>query len=386
MDFKMVAKSFFGAEDLLVDELRLIGASNILKGTRAVEFTGNLELMYKANLWCRTALRILKPVHSFPASSEQELYDEVKKIDWSAYLTIHQTLAIDAVVNYSNLSHTMYIAQKTKDAIVDQFREKVNERPSVSLDNPDLKINIHIYKNQATLSFDSSGESLHKRGYRDDTNEAPLNEALAAGLILLSGWDKKSNFVDFMCGSGTILIEAGLMAKNIPPGIFRESFAFEKWNDFDPDLWRRIITEAKLMEIEKCDFKMTGIERSVQTLNIAKQNVINAGLSDLIELHQIPFTVYTPSPGKGTVIINPPYGERLVEDNISELYKNIGDYLKKKFGGYQAWLLTSNREAAKSIGLHASKKIQLYNGALECRFLKFDLYEGSRKTKYAAKE
>ena len=386
MEFRMVAKTYFGAEDLLAAELNELGASDILKGTRAVEFKGDLAMLYKANLWCRTALRILKPVTSFPAASEQQLYDEVKKIDWSQYLQVNQTLAIDAVVNYSNLSHTMYIAQKAKDAIADQFREKAGERPSVSLDNPDLRINIHIYRDMASLSFDSSGESLHKRGYRDETNEAPLNEALAAGLIMLSGWDKKSNFIDFMCGSGTILIEAALLAKNIPPGIFRDSYAFEKWKDFDAELWRQVISEAKEKELRKFDFKITGTDRSVQTLNIARQNVINAGVSDLVELHQIPFEVYTPSPGPGTVIINPPYGERLAEDNINALYKEIGDYLKKKFGGYQAWVLTSNREAAKSIGLHPSRKIQLYNGALECRFLKFELYSGSRKAKFAGKE
>lgn len=380
----MVAKTFFGAEDLVIDELLALGATEIKKGTRAVEFTGSLETMYKANLWCRTALRILKPVISFPAASEQQLYDEVKKINWAEYLDVKQTFVIDAVVNYSNLTHTMYVAQKAKDAIADQFREKFNERPSVALKNADLNIHIHIYKDLASISFDSSGESLHKRGYRDETNEAPINEALAAGLVLLSGWDKKSNFVDFMCGSGTILIEAGLIAKNIPPGIFRDEFAFEKWKDFDADLWRRIISEAKSLEIKNTGFKITGIDRSVMTLNIARQNIINAGLNEVIELHQIPFSVYSPSPGPGTVIINPPYGERLVEDNIRELYKNIGDYLKNKFGGYQAWILTSNREAAKAIGLHPSRKIQLYNGALECRFLKFELYSGSRKTKYAS--
>lgn len=378
----MVAKTFFGAEEILAGELKNLGAENIQPGTRAVEFTGDKALMYKANLWCRTALRILKPAHFFPAGSEQELYDEVKKINWEQYLDVKSTFAIDAVVNYSNLSHTMYIAQKAKDAIADQFREKFNERPSVSLEDPDLRINIHIYKNQATLSFDSSGGSLHKRGYRDDTNEAPLNEALAAGLIMLSGWDRQSNFVDFMCGSGTILIEAALMAKHIPPNIFRDSFAFEKWKDFDKDLWRQTITDAKSAEIKATGFTITGIDRSVQTLNIAKQNIINAGVGDLVEMHQIPFGIYTPHPGPGTVIINPPYGERLVEDNIQELYKNIGDYLKKKYEGYQAWVLTSNREAAKCIGLHASRKIQLYNGALECRFLKFELYSGSKKAKY----
>jgi len=382
----MIAKTFFGAEDLLATELEAIGALDIQKGTRAVEFTGDLAVMYKANLWCRTALRILKPVFSFPAANEAQLYDEVKKIDWSPYLEVHQTLAIDAVVNYSGLSHTKYISQKAKDAIADQFREKTGERPSVSLDDPDLRIHIHIYKDQASLSFDSSGESLHKRGYRDDTNEAPINESLAAGLILLSGWDRKSNFVDFMCGSGTILIEAALMARNIPPGIFRDGYAFEKWKDFDAGLWRQIVSDAKAQENKTTGFKITGIDRSVQTVHVAKQNVINAGVNDLVEVHQIPFVVYTPSPGQGTVIINPPYGERLVEENIRELYKNIGDYLKKKFGGYQAWILTSNREAAKSIGLHPSRKIQLYNGALECRFLKFELYSGSRKAKYADNE
>ena len=378
----MVAKTYFGAEQLLAEELKALGANDIRILTRAVEFTGDKGLMYKANLWCRTALRILKPVHTFPAGSEEQLYEEVKKMEWEQYINPGSTLAIDTVVNYSALTHTKYISQKAKDAIADRFREKTGERPSVSLDNPDLRINLHLYQNQATLSFDSSGGSLHKRGYRDDTNEAPLNEALAAGLNLLSGWDMKSNLVDFMCGSGTILIEAALMAKNIPPGIFRDGFGFEKWKDFDADLWRAIVTGSKTAEIKTTGFTITGIDRSVQTLHIARQNVINAGVSDLVELHQIPFGIYTPHPGPGTVIINPPYGERLQEDNIRELYKNIGDYLKRKYDGYQAWVLTSNQEAAKCIGLHPSRKIQLYTGALECRFLKFELYTGSRKAKF----
>ncbi len=384
--FKILAKTTFGFEDLLSEELKSFGATNIEKLTRAVTCDGDLEILYKANLWSRVSLRILKPVKTFPAGSEKELYDEVKKIDWSEYLTVDETLAVDGVVSNSVLNHSLYVALKTKDAVVDQFREKFGKRPSVDTKHPKVRINVHISKDVANISLDSSGDSLHKRGYRSQTGEAPINETLAAGMVLTSGWDRKTPLIDFMCGSGTILIEAALMAKNIAPGIFRNEFGFERWNDFDSELWERIRDEAKSGELTKIDFPLTGIEKSAQTLKVAKENVGNARMADTIDLHAMTFEDYNPDVTNGTVIINPPYGGRITDDDLFSLYKAIGDQLKKKYKGFTAWVLTANREAAKNIGLKPSRKIELYNGSLECRFLKFDLYEGSKKGKYMVKK
>jgi putative N6-adenine-specific DNA methylase len=384
--FKLLAKTTFGFEDLLADEVASFGATNIEKLTRAVTFDGDLEIMYKVNLWSRVSLRILKPVKTFPAGSEQQLYDEVKKIDWSEYLTVDETLAVDGVVSNSVLNHSLYVALKTKDAIVDQFREKSGRRPSVHTSRPKVRINVHISKDVASISLDSSGDSLHKRGYRNQTGEAPINETLAAGMVLLSGWDRKSPLIDFMCGSGTILIEAGLMAKNIAPGIFRNEFGFERWNDFDSELWEKIRDEAKTGELDKIDFPITGIEKSSQTLKTAKENAGNARMVDSIRLHAMSFEEYSPDVDNGTVIINPPYGGRITDDDLFSLYKAIGDQLKKRYKGFTAWVLTANKEAAKNIGLKPSRKIELYNGSLECRFLKFELYEGSKKGKYLVKK
>jgi putative N6-adenine-specific DNA methylase len=380
--FKLLAKTTFGFEDLLAGELTSFGATNIEKLTRAVTFDGDHEVMYKANLWSRVALRILKPIKTFPAGSEQQLYDEVKKIDWSQFLSVDETLAVDGVVSNSMLNHSLYVALKTKDAIVDQFRENVGRRPSVDTAHPKVRINVHISKDIANISLDSSGDSLHKRGYRNQTGEAPINETLAAGMIMLSGWDRKSPLVDFMCGSGTILIEAALMAKNIAPGIFRNEFGFERWNDFDSELWEKIRDDAKAKELKKMEFPLVGIDKSQQTLKTAKENVSNARMNDSIRLHAMPFEEYTPEVNNGMVIINPPYGGRITDEDLFSLYKSIGDQLKKKYKGFTAWILTANKEAAKNIGLKPSRKIELYNGSLECRFLKFELYEGSKKGKY----
>lgn len=384
--FKLLAKTTFGFEELLSQELESFGATNLEKVTRAVVFDGDNEVMYRANLCSRVALRILKPIKSFPAGSEQELYDEVKKIDWSEYMTVDETLAVDGVVSNSVLNHSLYVALKTKDAIVDQFREKMDKRPSVDTTHPTIRINVHISKDVASISLDSSGDSLHKRGYRNQTGEAPINETLAAGMVMLSGWDRKSPLIDFMCGSGTILIEGAMLAKNIAPGIFRNEFGFERWSDFDSELWEKIRDEAKAKELDKIDFPIIGVEKSQQTLKMAKDNVNNARLADNIRLHAMPFEDYTPDVNNGTIIINPPYGGRITDDDLFGVYKNIGDNLKKKYKGFTAWVLTANKEAAKNIGLKPSRKIELYNGSLECRFLKFELYEGSKKGKYMEKK
>ena len=378
--FPMIAKTSFGFEDILIEELKTYDASDIRKGTRAVFFSGTLETMYTINLNSRISLRVLKPIRTFPAANEQQLYDEVKKIDWSEFLSADDTLAVDAVTVKSNLTHSLYISLKTKDAIVDQFRDNTGKRPDVDLRFPKVRINVHLSDNIASVALDSSGDSLHKRGYRVQQGEAPLNETLAAGMVILSGWDRNSPLSDIMCGSGTILIEAAMIARNIAPGSFRNEFGFERWIDFDAPLWESVKQKAKSIEKTELDFPITGIDRSHQVISHARENANAAGVANEITFHEMPFEHYTPAETAQTIVANPPYGGRLTDTDLFDLYKNIGDQLKKKYQGSVAWVLTANRDAAKYIGLHASRKIQLYNGALECRFLKFELYSGSKKT------
>jgi putative N6-adenine-specific DNA methylase len=379
-----VAKTSFGFEQLLAEELISLGAKNIKTGHRAVHFDGDQETMYRANLFSRLSLRILKPLATFPAANEQQLYDGVKNIRWDKYLSADDTIAVDGVTVKSNLTHSLYIALKTKDAIVDQFREKTGKRPNVDLDFPTVRINIHLSSDIANVSLDSSGESLHKRGYRQETGDAPLNETLAAGMVMLTGWDGKSPLIDFMCGSGTILIEAAMIARNIAPGIFRKEFGFERWRDFDAGLWKQLVEEAKNNELEKLPFRITGVDRSLQVIRMAKSNASEAGLSNDIDFIGMPFEDYTPSETAQTIVVNPPYGGRITDEDLFSLYTNIGDQLKKKYSGSNAWILTANRDAAKHIGLHPSRKIPLFNGALECRFLKYEMYRGTKKLKPSA--
>ena len=377
-NFQMIAKTSFGFEDILSDELLELGATDIRKAVRAVSFSGSLETMYKVNLRSRLALRILKPVKTFLARSEVDLYKGIQSIDWSEFLSASDTLAVDAVTVKSNITHSLYAALKTKDAIVDQFRDKTGKRPDVDLRFPTVRINVHISNNVASVALDSSGDSLHKRGYRMQQGEAPLNETLAAGMVRLSGWDMKSPLTDIMCGSGTIVIEAAMMARNIAPGYLRNEFGFERWKDFDADLWNSLRSVAKDEVKDKLGFPIRGIDRSRQAIRSAVENAKAAGVLDDIEFIDMPFEHYTPEEIDQTVITNPPYGGRITDEDLFELYKQIGDQLKKKYSGV-AWVLTANREAAGKIGLHASRKIQLFNGALECRFLRFEVYKGSRK-------
>lgn len=377
---ELIAKTSFGFEDILAEELQKLGAKNIRKSTRAVLFEGNQKIMYEANLWCRTALRILKPIASFPCASEQELYDGIRTIDWSHYLSADETLAVDSVVTRSRLSHSLYISQKAKDGIVDQFRNRAGQRPDVELVRPKLRIHIHLNQDIASVSLDSSGESLHKRGYRQQTGDAPLNETLAAGMILLSGWDMHSPLMDLMCGSATILIEAAMMARNIAPGLFRTEFGFERWNDFDQDVWDEILSDARQKQLASLDFRISGIERSFQVLAYAKENIRFAGLDKDIDLYAMSFEDYTPDIVPSMIITNPPYGGRITDEDLFSLYKNLGDTFKKKYPGCTAWVLTANKEASHKIGLHPTRKIPLFNGAMECRFLRYVLYSGTRKT------
>jgi putative N6-adenine-specific DNA methylase len=376
---KLIAKTFAGCEEVLQQELESIGATDTRILTRAVEFEADLAVMYKANLHCRTALRVLKPMFRFEAADEEMLYREIQKIDWSEHFSLQQTFAINATLNQSNLTHSLYVALKTKDAIVDQFRDNTGDRPNVDIENPDFRIHLHIYENQCTLSFDSSGDSLHKRGYRDYTNIAPINEALAAALVLLSGWDRKMALADFMCGSGTILIEAAMIALNIAPNKFKTSFGFQHWKDYDAQLWKQIFDAAIAAELPAGDLRLYGSDISIRVLEKAEQNIEQAGLKGVIRLKKMSFENFEVPEETGMLICNPPYGQRIAPDDILSMYKSIGDTMKQNLKGWTCWIFTGNLEVAKFIGLRPSRKIHLFNGPIECRFLKFDIYAGSKK-------
>jgi putative N6-adenine-specific DNA methylase len=377
-NFRMIAKTISGLELVLAAELSELGATEVKPVMRGVGFFGDQRLLYKANYLCRTTQRILKPIATFRAENEDQLYREIYKIDWSKYLNVDGTFSVDGVTSYSNITHSKYLALKTKDAVVDQFRANYGKRPNVRLDNADLVINVRIFRDECTVSLDSSGESLHKRGYRKATGPAPISEVLAAGMILLTGWDRKSNFIDPMCGSGTIPIEAALIAKNIPAGYFREDYSFMHWKDFDSALWEEIKKDAHARIINpRC--KIVGSDRSGMVIGVARQNLKTAGLTDDIQLKASFLADLEPPAGGGVVVMNPPYDERIKTEDIVELYKGIGDALKKKYHGYQAWIISGHLEALKFVGLHATRNIALFNGQLECRFARFVIYEGSKK-------
>ena len=379
-NFQMVAKTLFGFEDLLANELTQLGAQKVKIGVRNVTFYGDKGFMYKCNLGLRTAIKILKPIASFKVINEADLYDKIYKIKWEDYVDYKGTIAINSTVHSTVFNHSQYISLKAKDAIVDRFRALKGERPSIDLKFPDLKINIHIDKLFCNVSLDSSGESLHKRGYKTATNIAPINEVLAAGLIMLSGWDGQSDLLDPMCGSGTILIEAAMIACNIPPNLLRNEFAFEKWNDWDVDLFEKI--ENSLLEKTR-DFhhNIYGIDKAPSAVTKAIENVKNANLESFISIrHDDYFKTSKSNTDFLHIIFNPPYGERL-EINMEELYGNIGNTLKRNYSNSNAWFITSNVEALKYVGLRPSKKIKLFNAKLESTFVKYEVYDGSKKAK-----
>jgi len=375
---KFIVKTFHGLEGVLAKELESLGAKNIQALKRAVSFKGSKELLYKANLHLRTALRIIRPVYTFSAQNEDELYRKVTDFDWSAYLKLDQTFAIDSVVFSDSFRHSKYVVLKTKDAIVDQFRRKMGKRPSIDTDTPDVRFNVHVSHNDFTISLDSSGDSLHKRGYRNIGHKAPLNEVLAAGMLILTGWIKDVPLIDPMCGSGTILMEAAMIARNMPPGINRKRYGFMQWSDYDPTLWDRIYNEAK-SQIVRPRVSIMGSDISSEAIDISKVASINLNLNADIILRKSSFKDLHPISKTGMLIMNPPYGERMEQDDIFAFYKSIGDHLKKNFTGFDAWILSSNKEALKHIGLRPSKKHTLFNGPLECKFQKFSLYQGSLK-------
>ncbi len=378
-NFKMLAKTLYGLEALLAQELRQLGASNIEIGTRNVTFEGDMGFMYKVNLCCRTAIKVLKPITGFNVFTEDDLYKKVYEIPWEQYMEANGSLAVDATVYSKQFTHSQYIALKTKDAIVDRFRDKEGERPNVDLDHPTLRINVHIDRNICTISLDSSGQSLHKRGYKIENTVAPINEVLAAGIIMLSGWQGQCDFLDPMCGGGTFLTEAAMIACNIPPNLNRAEFGFETWPDFDVDLYE-VIEEASLKKIKDFHFKIYGYDKDPLALRKAKENVRNANLSEFIELEvQDFFTTEKQTERPMYLVFNPPYDERISVTDIEKFYAEIGNTLKRGYPGTQAWMITSNMEALKHVGLRPSRRIKLYNGKLESKLVRYEMYEGSRK-------
>jgi len=375
--FEIVAKTQFGLEELLAAELRAIGATDIELLTRAVKYRGDKAILYKSNLLLRTALKVLVPFASFYAHHENQLYRRVRQIDWEEYLTPQQTFAIDATTNSEIFHHSKFTALKTKDAIVDQFRDKHGIRPSVDTDNPDLRLNIHVHDKLVTLSLDSSGGTLDRRGYRLSRTEAPMNEVLAAGILLLSGWDKESDLLDPMCGSGTFGIEAAMLAANIAPGK-RRVFGFERWKDFDAKLWQDIKAAAEAAE-RPVSAKIWSSDLDPEAIEISQKNARRAGVEDMIDYHLGDFLTSFPHSTRGTILLNPPYGERLQwEEDIIDFYKEIGNRLKHHYAGHTAWIISANAEALKFVGLRPSRKIKLFNGALECRLQKFEMFAGSK--------
>lgn len=380
----MVAKTFFGFEDILAQELRVLGAQNVEQGIRMVSFSGDTGFMYKANLSLRTALKILKPIKTFKVFDEESLYKGVKSIDWSEILLANQTFVVDATAYSEAFNNSLFVVLKSKDAIVDQFREQFGKRPSIDKQHPDIRIHVHIQKDVCTVSLDTSGESLHHRGYRTSTNIAPINEVLAAGILLLSGWRGQTHFLDPMCGSGTFLVEAAMIACNIPPNINRREFAFEKWRDWDEDLFDKI-EESLLNKIKDFPYRIVGYDKAPSAVRKSRENVRNANLEEYIDIEQQDFfKTEKETEGPLHMVFNPPYGERLDID-LERFYREIGDTFKRSYPQTEAWFITGNVEALKYVGLKTTRRIKLFNGKIESRLVKYDIYEGSKRAKFQKK-
>ena len=375
--FEMIAKTFQGLEEVLAAELTALGADNIEMGRRMVSFTGDKEMLYRANFCLRTALRILKPIKHFTATDADAVYEAVKEIRWEDYLDPAKSFAVDATVFSEEFRHSKFVSYRVKDAIADYFRERTGKRPSVSITNPDVLLNIHIAQTSCTLSLDSSGESLHRRGYRQEAVEAPLNEVLAAGMILLTGWKGECDLIDPMCGSGTIPIEAALIARNIAPGVFRQGYAFENWPDFDADLLERIYNDDS--QEREFGHKIYGYDNSIKANAIAQRNVKAAGVGRDIVLKVQPFQQFEQPQEKSLIITNPPYGERISSTDLLGLYQMIGERLKHAFTGNTAWILSYRDECFDQIGLKPSARIPLQNGGLDCEFRKYEIFDGKYK-------
>lgn len=378
--FQMLAKTFKGLEPVLADELIRLGADDVKTERRAVSFTGDKAMLYKANMWLRTASRVLVPIASFMAKDADDVYAEVKKMDWRLYMSVATTFAIDTTVYSETFRHSKYVAYRVKDAIADYWTEQEGKRPNVKISDPDLQLNVHIAGQRVTLSLDSSGESLHKRGYRSATTEAPVSEALAAGLLLMAGWHGQSDLYDPMCGSGTFLIEAALIAQNIAPGVFRQGFAFERWDDFDAELFEQIYNDDSAER--PFTHHIYGSDAAFYAVRAAQENIKAAGQQRFIDVRQIRIQeLKQERPTDGAlVIINPPYGERLQQNrDMQALYREMGSALKHYFTGATAWILSANEDALRAVGLKPAKRIHVLNGELECYFNKYELFQGDRK-------
>lgn len=373
--FEIVAKTFRGLEDVLRDELISLGAHDVETGCRMVSFTGDKEMLYKANLCCRTALRILKPIVKFKASNPDELYDAVRDYDWDSLMSPDKTFSIDSTVNSAEFTHSRFVTYRVKDGIVDYFNDKYQRRPSIRLSGADVQLNVHISDDRVTISLDSSGEPLNKRGYRVEQTEAPINEVLAAGIILKTGWRGDCDFVDPMCGSGTFLIEAALIAANINPGVYRQHYAFETWEDFDKELFSALYNDDSGERTPGC--RILGGDIARAAVAVAQKNIEAAGVEEFVSVECKPFAEWTEPPVEGILVTNPPYGERLRPDDMAGLYKGIGSTLKNYFKGYHAWIIGYRDEYFREIGLKPSVKFPILNGALECELREYVLFEGS---------
>ena len=375
--FEIIAKTFMGLEPVLAKELTQLGANDVQIGRRMVSFKGDKELLYRSNFQLHTAIRILKPIKHFKALSADDVYEGVKDIDWSEYIGADKTFAVDSVVFSEEFRHSKFVAYKVKDAIVDQFREKTGQRPNISISNPDIRLHIHIAEDQCTLCLDSSGDSLHRRGYRQESVEAPLNEVLAAGMILMTGWHGETDFIDPMCGSGTLLIEAALIARNMAPGLFRKEYAFEKWPDFDRELFDEIYNDDS--QEREFNHHIYGYDVDIKAVNTARLNVKAAGLSSDITIEEQDFKNFTQPKNKSIMVTNPPYGERISTNDLLGTYKMIGERLKHQFTGNEAWILSYREECFAQIGLKPSIKIPVFNGSLECEFRKYQMFDGKMR-------
>ncbi len=375
--FQMVAKTFQGLEEVLRDELSALGAENVEAGKRMVQFEGDLAMMYKANICCRTALRILKPIVKFTASDTDDLYDAVREIEWEKYMTPDSTFSIDSTVISSEFTHSKFVTYRVKDGIADHFYDICGRRPSIRLHNPDVMLNVHISEDRVTISLDSSGEPLSKRGYKVENTEAPINEVLAAGIILMSGWKGECDFADPMCGSGTFLTEAALIAANINPGIYRDRFAFESWDDFDPELFEEIYNDDS--GEREFAYKIYGGDIDPEAVRIARRNVKSAKVDNMVEISCRSIEEWTDNAPQGVLVTNPPYGQRINPTNMTAqaLYRTIGTCLKQNFEGWNAWIIGLEEGFMKDIGLKPSVKYPLLNGALECTLNEYVMFSGS---------
>ncbi len=375
---KLLIKTLYGLEKVLAKEVEAIGGQNVKTIKRAVDCEGNLEFLYRANYSLRTALKVLRPIYSFQARNERELYNQIKKFDWSDVMDVSQTFAIDNSIFSDFFKHSKFPTLKMKDAIADFFRDAVGERPSVDTKTPDIQFDLHAWKDRFTVSLDSSGDTLNQRGYRQRGHQAPLNEVLAAGMLQLAGWNKEIPLVDPMCGTGTILIEAAMMGMNMPPQTLRRNFGFKNWKDFNPVIWNRVKAEAD-SNVRRAPLSISGGDIDPQAVEMANKAIRQLKIRGDVRIREVALEKHIPKTSEGILITNPPYGERIGPKEIQDFYKTISDVLKNNFSGFDAWVLSSNVPALRHLKLRPSEKYTLYNGGLECKFQKYELYAGSKE-------